>query len=114
MKIAIVGSRKISDAEAVYKIISESIPPECTEIVSGGAVGVDRLAERYAEEKGIGIKRFLPDYEKYGHSAPLRRNIQIVEYADIVYAFWDMESRGTKHTLNKCMEKGKPFKIIKI
>lgn len=114
MKVAIVGSRNFSDTELVYSKICDNIPRNCSEIVSGGAEGVDRLAERYAKENNLHLTVFLPQYEKYGHSAPLLRNKQIVDYADMVYAFWDMHSNGTKVTIAKCIESGKPFKIIKI
>ena len=55
MKVAIIGSRDIPDPEAVYKLICDKVPINCTEIVSGGAEGVDKLAERYADEHGIPI-----------------------------------------------------------
>ena len=114
MKVAIIGSRDIADLDAAYTIISDNVPRNCSEIVSGGAVGIDTVAEKYAAAHHLAMKRFLPEYEKYGKKAPLMRNTEIVEYADMVIAFWDMESHGTADTLQKCIESGKPLKIFKV
>ena len=111
MKIAIVGSRGITVS---YEKLEELLPKDTTELVSGGARGVDTCAELYAARKGLPIKVFLPEYDKYGRSAPLKRNDQIVEYADAVYAFWDGASRGTVYTVKKCRALGKPVRVFKI
>ena len=109
MKVAVVGSRSIKNAD-----ISEYIPNEATEIITGGAVGVDRLAEREARKRGIPLKVFLPDYEKHGKSAPLVRNKLIAEECDMLIAFWDGSSRGTVFTWRYARSKGKPVKIYKL
>lgn len=114
MKVAIIGKRNISDPEAVYSIINETIPRNCSEVVSGGADGVDLLAERYAKEHRLYLKVFLPEYEKYGNVAPLLRNYDIVDYADMIYAFWDMDSKGTRDVIRRCLDTGKPVKIIRL
>lgn len=106
MKIAVIGSRGLSvDNLEIY------LPEETDEIVSGGARGVDTSARKYAKEKGIKLTEFLPEYEKYGRSAPLKRNITIIEYADAVLAFWDGKSRGTKFVIEHCKKKNIPLKV---
>ena len=112
MKIAIVGSR--SADESCYEIILKNLPAECSEIVSGGAIGIDSLAKRAAHELGLGYKVFLPEYEKYGKAAPIKRNDEIIEYSDMVLVFWDLKSKGTQYTINECIKKNIPFKIINI
>ena len=59
------------------------------------AAGVDFSAREYALKNGIRIKEFLPEYKKYGKAAPLKRNLQIIEYSDEIFAFWDGKSWGT-------------------
>lgn len=105
MKVAVVGSRSLS-----VRDLGAYLPPETTEIISGGARGVDTSARIYAHEHGIKLTEFLPNYEKYGRKAPLVRNIEIINAADLVLAFWDKKSNGTRFVLNKCREMGK--KII--
>ena len=108
MKVAIIGSRGL-----FVQNLEKYLPPDTTEIVSGGAKGIDTCAEQYAKQNGIPIKIFLPEYEKYGRAAPLKRNIQIIDYADIVIAFWDGKSHGTKFVIEKCKEKNQKVTIFK-
>ena len=77
-------------------------PPRLTEIISGGAKGIDTCARAYALANGIKLTEFLPDYKKYGRGAPLKRNLKIIAYADLVLAFWDGKSRGTKYVIEQC------------
>ena len=107
MKVAIIGSRKLFVDD-----LKEYLPADTTEIVSGGAAGIDACAEKFAKENGIPIKTFLPEYRKYGKCAPLKRNILIIDYADSVIAFWNGTSRGTKFVIDKCAETGKTIKVI--
>ena len=100
MKIAIVGSRSIT-----VNNLGDYLPENTTEIVSGGAIGVDRSARNYAKTHNIKLKEFLPEYERYGRSAPLKRNLQIIDYADEVIAFWDGMSHGTRFVIENCKKK---------
>lgn len=76
-------------------------------IVSGGARGADSLAEKYANENKINTDICLPDYNKYGRKAPFIRNKQIVNGSDVIIAFWDGKSKGTKHSIDYAKSKGK-------
>ncbi len=107
MKVAIIGSRGITVPD-----IGQYLPDGVTEIVSGGAKGVDTCAKEYALAHGIRLTEFLPEYNRYGKGAPLKRNLQIIEYADLILAFWDGKSRGTKHVIDACEKAGKAFQII--
>ena len=62
-------------------------PEGVSEILSGGARGVDTSAKEYAETQGIPLREFLPEYERYGRAAPLRRNLALLAEADLVPAF---------------------------
>ena len=109
MKVAVIGSRNLEVTE-----LEKYLPEGVTEIVSGGARGIDACARRYAQEQGLKLTEFLPDYEQFGRSAPIRRNVTIVEYSDLVLAFWDGESRGTRFVIDHCKKTGKPIKIFQI
>ena len=107
MKLAIIGSRSLTNVD-----IRKYLPEGVTEIVSGGAKGVDTCAERYAKANGIPFKCFLPNYSLYGKRAPLMRNLQIAAYSDEVLVFWDGESRGTEFTINAFRRENKNTRII--
>ena len=107
MKLAIVGSRKLTNISLDLYINSE-----VDEIVSGGAIGVDFCAAEYAKSKGIRLTEFLPQYEQYGRAAPILRNQKIVDYADEVLVFWDGESKGALSVIKYAKKVGKRCEII--
>lgn len=107
MKLAIIGSRNLYINE-----LDKFIPKNVKTIVSGGAKGIDTCARNYAKRNGLGLIEFLPDYEKYGKIAPLKRNILIIENADAVFAFWDGHSRGTKFVIDECIKRKIPFRVF--
>lgn len=108
MKVAVIGSRSI------VMDISKYLPENISEIITGGAEGVDTSAERYADKKGISKHIIRPDYDKHGKSAPLIRNQRIVNLADMVIAFWDGKSGGTAFTVKYARQIGKPLKVIRV
>ena len=97
MKLAIIGSRGLQ-----IKDFTRYLPKNVTEIISGGAKGIDTCAREYAIANGLKLTEFLPEYSKYGRAAPLKRNLQIIDYADAVIAFWDGTSKGTEYVINQC------------
>ena len=109
MKVAIVGSRSLN-----IKNLKKYLPENTTEIVSGGAKGVDSSARDYALKNNISFKEFLPKYEKFGKYAPLKGNLEMIDYADEVIAFWDGKSKGTKFVIDNCKEKTKKITVFKI
>ena len=112
MRVAIVGSREASGLSP--EDILSKLPEDVTELVSGGASGVDRIAQQAAAIRGLPITIFRPNYDAYGKMAPLIRNTHIADYADLVLAFWDYHSRGTAHILSYCVKTGKPLRIFSL
>ncbi|MBE6703592.1 MAG: DUF2493 domain-containing protein [Ruminococcaceae bacterium] len=108
MKLAIIGSRNLSPL-----IIDAYIPANVTEIVSGGASGVDALAKDFANRKGIKLTEFLPQYHLYGRAAPIKRNREIAEYADEAIAFWDGKSKGTDYTIKLFQKLEKKILVVR-
>ena len=107
MKLAIIGSRGITDID-----FSALVGDEVTEIVSGGARGIDSLAAEYAEQNKIKLTVFLPDFKRFGRGAPIKRNYEIVDYSDEVLAIWDGASRGTKSVIDYCQKICKKVRVI--
>ena len=107
MKLLVVGSRNIKTFP-----LSEFIPKEVTLIISGGANGVDRLAEEYADAHRISKMILRPEYAKYGKAAPLKRNEEMVALADAVLVIWDGASKGTKYTADFAKRSNKPLTLL--
>ena len=109
MKLLIAGSRRIHEAD-----LARYVPAEVDTIISGGASGVDTLAERLADERRISKIILRPRYDLYGRGAPLRRNEDMVQMADAVLLIWDGVSRGTKSTIDYAKKMGKPVTVVVI
>jgi hypothetical protein len=109
-KVAIIGSRNFNDYELVKKIM-ETIP-DIDLIISGGAKGADSLGELWAKENNKKIKIFKPDWENNGRAAGVIRNQTIVVSSDLVVAFWDGQSKGTKSSIDFCKKYNIPLIII--
>lgn len=107
MKAAVIGSRGVVNLD-----LSKYLPSEVSCIISGGAKGVDSIAAEYARAKGLELQEYLPDYARYGRGAPLKRNELIIAACDVIFAFWDGKSHGTKYTIEKARKAGKRVQVV--
>lgn len=107
MNLLIAGSRSIKNFD-----IEKHIPPETTLIMTGGADGIDRLAESYADKKRLSKLVLRPQYQLYGRGAPLKRNEKLVELCDVALIIWDGVSKGTKYTIDYASKLGKNVILI--
>lgn len=105
MKVIIAGSRTIFDSRLVYQAVERS-GFEITEVVSGGAKGVDELGERWARSRSLRFTVFSAEWGKYGTSAGPVRNTRMAEYADALIAVWDGRSPGTGNMITTALAKG--------
>lgn len=123
MKVLIVGSRTFDDYDYMYFKFKEHLIRYIDnmreedryaddfdiEIVSGGARGADRLAEKLAYELSLKIKVFHPDWKTHGRSAGIIRNQQMAEYCgtdQLALIFWDSHSKGTQDMIKKAKKHG--------
>ena len=121
LKIIIAGSRTITDYDQLIHALMGAIkagviaPSTSFEIISGGAKGVDMLARRYATESGYVLTEMKPQYNgadgRNNRAAPIRRNIDIANYGDVLIAVWDGTSPGTKHIISYMRQIGKPVYV---
>ena len=107
MKLLVVGSRSISDFD-----LSPYIPDSVSTIISGGANGVDALAEEYADKHRLSKFILRPRYDLYGRAAPLKRNEEMINMADGVLVIWDGKSKGTRYTMKYAQKTNKPVTVI--
>lgn len=111
MRTIIAGNRDIFDYDSLLKAISE-IDWEITEVVSGGAKGVDAMGERWAEETGKPIKKFPADWIKYGKAAGPIRNREMAKYAEALVAIWAEGSKGTTNMINQARLHGLKVHVL--
>ena len=114
MKVAIIGSRSFTNYEFLKEkcdtILSNT---KSVTVVSGGARGTDRLAEKYAAEKNIPVEVYKANWELHGRSAGMKRNLTMLKACTHVIAFWDGKSPGTLHMIDKANNLGKQLRIIR-
>jgi len=106
MKTVIAGSRSIHDKNLVFNCIEKS-KLAITEIVSGCAMGVDKLGEAYALEHNIRVTPFWADWKRYGKVAGPIRNREMAEYADAAVIVWDGKSAGARNMIENMLSWGK-------
>ena len=115
-RVCICGCRDFTDyaffKEKCLFLLKNKLPNVV--IVSGGARGVDALAEQFAKEFNLQNEIFKADWEKFGRSAGPRRNEEMVKVSDGVIAFWDYHSKGTKTTIDFSKKYNVNCKIIRI
>ena len=112
-KLAIVGSRRFND----YSLLKEILDPylgKILYIISGGAMGADNLARRYAKDTGLPIKIYYPDWKNHGKAAGVIRNTFIVKECDKMIAFAYPDSKGTRDSIKKAERKGINVVVIEL
>lgn len=105
MKTIIAGSRTILNYWEVEKSVKDS-GFLISEVVCGGANGVDSLGRKWGKNNQIPVKEFLANWNQFGKRAGYLRNEQMAEYADALIAVWDGKSKGTKHMIELAKHKG--------
>lgn len=109
LSLAVVGSRSFDDYKLFTTALTDFLKRNqmFTSLISGGAIGTDKMAEKYAREFALPIKIITPEWEEYGKKAGYIRNRKIWECADAGVAFWDGQSKGTAHSFQiaKTMKK---------
>jgi hypothetical protein len=121
LKFGIIGSRNFTDKELFLCKVNEVIALEGMAIlvISGGAIGADAMAEEWAIENSIEFQVFKPQHKDFPKSisrfaAPHARNTLIAQNSDVIIAFWDGQSTGTKDTIDKAIAQSKKVYIFDI
>ena len=131
MRVAVIGSRNFNDYEKVKDYLNRlhGMRP-ITLVVSGGARGADSLGERWADDNCIDKLIHEAKWDdlthpdariqtnqygrQYDANAGFRRNRTIIDDSDIILAFWDMKSPGTRNGIAYAKQRGKSYKIISV
>jgi hypothetical protein len=113
MKVIIAGSRELNvSLDTMQQIIEKHAINDITEVVSGGARGIDHCGEEYAKALGIWLTIMHPAWKLHSpRYAAYVRNIKMAQYADKLLAIWDGKSKGTRHMIEQMKELGKPYYV---
>lgn len=114
MKTIIAGSRTINDYEKIKRVIElvvgEGLP--ITEVVCGGARGVDQLGAFWAKTKNIPVMNYPADWTRNGRQAGILRNIKMAKNAEALLAIWDGDSKGTEHMIREARRRGLTVVVV--
>lgn len=114
MKTIIAGSRSITDftflVDAVREFDVAKKEYKITEVVCGGAKGVDKLGALWGARHNIPIRLFPADWDRYGRKAGILRNEEMAEYADAAIILWNGKSSGTKNMIDLA----KQYKLVTV
>ena len=114
-RLLVTGSRGWKDTNRIHKelvLIHNAWGGPAIELVHGGAVGADRLAESEAQLLGWKTTPVEADWKLSGRRAGIERNekMMLMQPAACL-AFWDGNSRGTEDMIRRCVRNGIPVKI---
>jgi predicted Rossmann-fold nucleotide-binding protein len=114
MNVIIAGGRNFianQNHEEWLKNLLVTLKPDY--IFSGGAIGADAFGERIAKELSIPVKKFVPEWDKFGKVAALLRNEEMAKNAHACVIF--PGGRGTSDMKKKAISYGvKVFEYEKI
>ena len=112
MKLIIAGSRTFTDYQCLCQVLAPD-KARITQVITGGAHGADQLGYRWAWKHVIKHQLFRAAWERFGKSAGVRRNFQMAQAGDMLLAFWDGRSAGTRHMISCMQQLGKPCVIVR-
>jgi len=111
VRVAIVGSRRFSAPERVAEYV-KSLPPRAS-VITGSASGVDAAATKAARAKGIPVQVLPASFEELADaSKSAARNQRLVDACDVLVAFWDGASKGTRATVDRALDSGKEVHVF--
>lgn len=112
--IIVCGSRWWQNGETIATVLS--VVPKHTVVVNGYARGADYLASLICRsELALRAIDVPADWDKYGKSAGMLRNRQMLVYRpQIVVGFHDQmwKSRGTRNMMKLCEYNDIPFYLV--
>lgn len=116
MRIIVAGSRTFDDYPLLCETmdhLTRKLDKKKLVILSGGAKGADKLGEQWAFERRVGtVEVYHADWVKHGKAGGPIRNGEMTENADVLVAFWDGKSPGTKDMISQAKKKGLKVRVI--
>jgi predicted Rossmann fold nucleotide-binding protein DprA/Smf involved in DNA uptake len=111
VRVAIVGSRHFAVLARVTEYVTSL--PKGASVITGSASGVDAAATKAARESGIPVRVMAASFEELADSKKsAERNQRLVEACDVLVAFWDGSSPGTRRTVERALDSGKEVHVF--
>jgi len=111
LKVGIVGSRHFGEPVRVAEYV-KSLPPRAS-VITGSASGVDAAATKAARERGIPVQVIPASFDEMADaSKAAARNQRLVDACDVLVAFWDGTSKGTRNTVERALDSGKEVHVF--
>lgn len=111
MKVAIVGSRRFAAPDRVTEYV-KGLPANAS-IITGSASGVDAAATRAARERGLAVQVLPASFEELADPGKAAaRNQRLVDACDVLVAFWDGSSKGTRATVDRALDSAKEVHVF--
>lgn len=112
MRVLVCGSRSFVEVKPIATRLQQ-LPPDAV-IFHGGARGADTVVGMIAAELGFTVEPpYRADWQTHGKRAGFVRNLEMLDTdPDLVLAFWDGESRGTRHTIKEAKRRGIPVDVV--
>jgi predicted Rossmann fold nucleotide-binding protein DprA/Smf involved in DNA uptake len=111
LRVAIVGSRHFAAPERVAEYVN-ALPARAS-IVTGSASGVDAAATRAARARGMNVQVMPASFDELADaSKSAARNQRLVDACDVLVAFWDGASKGTRTTVERALDAGKEVHVF--
>ena len=106
-RVIVAGGRDVTTLPQFLEVMEMFFDPKNDILVNGGCpTGVDAMALRYAVNRGATHQVFHADWETHGRAAGPIRNREMAQNADVLIAFWDGQSRGTKSMIAEALKFG--------
>ena len=126
LRIIVAGSRGFKNYDLLRDTLMDYLDfmddkdvvdnPSQVKFISGTAKGADTLGEQFAYTYEYDVIRFPADWNTYGKSAGYRRNAEMAKYASeaygVLFAFWDGQSKGTKHMIDLANKYGLEVHVV--
>ncbi len=111
MRVAIVGSRHFSALDRVTEYVN-GLPGRAS-IITGSASGVDAVATKAARTRGLAVQVLPMSFDEVGDATRAEeRRSRLVDSCDVLVAFWDGASPGTRTSVERALDLGKEVHVF--
>ncbi len=111
MRVAIIGSRHFAAPNRVVDYVRSL--PKGSSVVTGSASGVDAAVTRATREAGLPLQVMPASFDELADPAKsAARNRRLVDACDVLVAFWDGSSKGTRTTVERALDAGKEVHVF--